>query len=216
MRIDPLFLAFLTSAALIIITPGAATAVVISNAVKGGWSAAVATAVGIAAANASWALACCAALSLVVSQLPLALYVLKWVGGLYLSLLGLQSLWQALSTPIGGAAGAPGPGPGIRLTRTEWSTYAAQGAMTNFLNPAVVIFYVSYLPQFIRTSQSFAGRYLLLAAIHITMAFACHNVYGVTIGGFATAMGRPRVRQAMQAVTGAALFALGANLVRQA
>ena len=214
MTFDPLFFTFLTSAALIIVTPGAATAVVIRNAIAGGHRAALATAAGIAAANASWALVCCVALSLVVSQLPLALLVLKWIGGVYLALLGFQSLWQALTTRPDGADRTIAPGPGIRLTRAEWSTYSVQGAVTNLVNPAIVVFYVSYLPQFIRANQSFVARYLLLAGIHITMAFACHNMYGFTVGGFATAMSRPRVKQAMQVVTGAALFALGVNLLR--
>lgn len=212
-RLDPLFFAFLTSAALIIITPGAATAVVIRNAVAGGRFAALATAGGIAVGSASWAILCCAGLSLVVSRLPSALQVLKWVGGGYLAFLGLQSLREAAAPGTGDPdAPAPSPGAGIRLARADWSAYATQGVITNLLNPALVIFYVSYVPQFIRSNQPFVARYLLLAGIHITMAFACHNVYGFTIGGFATAMSRPRVRRALQIVTGAALLGLGVNL----
>ena len=212
-RFDPLFLAYLTSAALLVITPGAATAVVIKNAVEGGRPAAFVTSVGITFANSTWAVASCAGLSVLVTRAPFVLPVLKWIGGGYLALLGAQSLWQAgrrratdpstqTPDPVGHRPPSVAPVAG----------YATQGAVTNLLNPAAAVFYVSYVPQFIRSTDPFVTTYLFLAAIHVVMAFTCHNMYGLTIGGFAAAMSKPRVKRALEMVTGAALVALGASV----
>lgn len=212
-RFDPLFLAYLTSAALLVITPGAATAVVIKNAVEGGRTAAFVTSVGITFANSTWAVASCAGLSVLITRAPFVLHVLKWVGGGYLVWLGAQSLWHAgRRKATDPSLQVPEPARHRPPSSAPVTGYATQGFVTNLLNPAAAIFYVSYVPQFIRSTEPFVMKYLFLAVIHVVMAFTCHNAYGLTVGGFAAAMAKPRVRRAMQVVTGGALLALGASV----
>jgi threonine/homoserine/homoserine lactone efflux protein len=211
--LTPRFLTFLTATAILVITPGAATAVVIRNAIAGGRAAAFLTAIGVALANMSWAAASCAGLALIIRRYPLALDFVKWAGAVYLAGLGAHGLWTAYAdaedrTP--GAARDQARGAPLSLPAR---TYIAQGNLTNLLNPAAAMFYTSYVPQFVPGRQSFVAAFLALSAVHVVMAFTCHCVYGLTVGGFTQAFSRPSVQRGMQAVSGVALMALGLNLM---
>src|SRR5215216_395217 len=94
--IGPL-IAFIGIAALVICTPGPDTAMTIRNALLGGRSAGLATALGVSTGLAIWALATSAGLvALLVASEPLFLAV-KYAGAAYLIWLGVQSLRAAFS-----------------------------------------------------------------------------------------------------------------------
>ncbi len=210
--LTPRFLTFLTATAILVVTPGAATAVVIRNAIAGGRAAAFLTATGVALANMTWAAGSCAGLSLAIRRYPLALDVVKWAGAVYLACLGAHSLWTA----YWGADGATIDDTARANSDPRGSSarsYVTQGNLTNLLNPAAALFYTSYVPQFVPGRQSFAMAFLGLSAVHVVMAFTCHCFYGITVGGFTETFSRPSVRRGMQAVSGAALMALGLNLM---
>jgi threonine/homoserine/homoserine lactone efflux protein len=211
--LTPRFLTFLTATAILVITPGAATAVVIRNAIAGGRSGAFQTALGVALANTTWAAASCAGLAVIIGRYPLALDIVKWVGAVYLAGLGAYSLWTACTRSKNRAPVASRPLPDEAPPRVPATTYVAQGNLTNLLNPAAAMFYTSYVPQFVPGRQSFAAAFLGLSAVHIVMAFSCHCFYGLTVGGFTHAFSRPAVQRSMEAISGMALMALGINLM---
>ena len=108
-------IAFIGIAALVICTPGPDTAMTIRNALLGGRSAGLATALGVSTGLAIWALATSAGLvALLIASEPLFLAV-KYAGAAYLIWLGLQSLRAAFGpgTPGDRAAG------GSRLAATS-------------------------------------------------------------------------------------------------
>ena len=88
-------LAFVGISALVITTPGPDTAMTIRNALLGGRSAGLSTALGVSTGLAIWALATSAGLAaLLIASEPLFLAV-KYVGAGYLVWLGVQSLRAA-------------------------------------------------------------------------------------------------------------------------
>src|SRR5882672_3801291 len=147
-------LAFLGISALVIMTPGPDTAITIRNTLTGGRAGGVATALGVAAGQAIWALATSAGIvALLVASEPLFLAV-KYAGAAYLVWLGLQSL---------GAAFRPAGQSAIVSTRALTSRGAfSQGLVSDLGNPKMAAFFTSLLPQFAPPdTASFTGLILL-------------------------------------------------------
>jgi threonine/homoserine/homoserine lactone efflux protein len=88
-----------------------------------------------------------------------------------------------------------------------------RGVTTNLLNPPVILFYMTFLPQFIGPQDPFFGRFLVLAATHVSMSLVWLSIYAAALGVLAERMARPRVRQALEALTGTLLVGLGIRLL---
>lgn len=209
------FIAFITFTALFVITPGAATAVVIRNSLNAGRGAGLLTAGGITFANAVYATAAAFGLSAVVVRAPSALQAIRVIGALYLAFLGCHSLWQGLSSSSEtGVQPALGRSTSVDATAPlSVSTWLGQGMLTNFLNPSTIMFYAAFVPQFIRPGTEFRRTFLVIAVIHLLMAFSVYGTYAITIGRFGQALTRPRPRAIVRVVTGVALVALAIQIV---
>jgi len=210
---DARYFAFATLSALLVISPGATFAVVVETALAEGRKAALLTVLGVGIANATLAMAAAFGLSVVFHQWPSALQSVRFAGAVYLSYLGLRGLWMALSpgrwsSPVEKGSGASsrekGPGP---------SSCVMRGVLTNLLNPPVLIFYMTVVPQFIGPHDPFLPRALLLGATHVAMSVVWQGSCGVAIGLAAEHMARPAVRRTLEGITGAVLVALGARLL---
>ncbi|MDO8835121.1 MAG: LysE family translocator [Vicinamibacterales bacterium] len=204
--------AFSGVAALLVLAPGMSTAVVLRNTAEGGKRAGLATALGIALGNTAWAVAAGAGLGVVLGNAPGALDVIRIVGGLCLTWLGARSLGRAWAVKSGQAHNGAGAAPRTRARAA--GTRVGEGAVTNLLNPSIPVFYAATVPQFIGTHDPFVTAFLLLGAIHVSMALACHSLYAVAFGQVATALAARGRAWVLHAATGAALIALAALSVR--
>jgi threonine/homoserine/homoserine lactone efflux protein len=214
---DARYAAFAALSALLVISPGATLAVVIETALAEGRRAALLVASGVGLANATLAMATAFGLSVVFGRWPEALEVVKVAGAAYLGYLGLRGLWRASflgpSVPSGGRK-EPGPSvpPGGRKEPGP-SSLVMRGVLTNLLNPSVVIFYLTVVPQFIGPQDPYLARALLLGATHVAMSVVWQGSCGLAVGLAAEHMGRPSVRRALEGMTGVALVALAARLL---
>jgi threonine/homoserine/homoserine lactone efflux protein len=161
---------------------------------------------GIAAGNAAWGLSAGLGIGVLLSNNPGALGALRLAGAVCLTWLGARSLYRAWSLKRTGAANGPIPLPHTTVPRP--ATMLAEGAITNLLNPSVAVFYIATVPPFIGPGDRFAAAFFVLAAIHVTMALACHSAYALAFGRVAVALAARGRAWAMHAVTGAALLAL--------
>ena len=203
---DSDFRTYAIMAALLVMSPGASMAVVTEMALQRGRFAALLTVMGVNLANSSLALASMLGLSALFHQWPSLLTAVSTGGALYLIYLGLRTLWRAAPTH-GDHGHRSMPGPATQ------SSAIVRGMMTNFLNPSVVLFYMLLLPQFIRASDPFSRRFLLLAATHVSMSILWLTSYALVVGTLSERMAQSRTRRAMELVTGAVLVFLGVRLV---
>ena len=95
MVIDPQFAAYLAFTTVLVITPGSATAIVVRNVLDGGRRQGMAAAFGAAAGNTSYALLSGLGLAAAFARAPLAFTILQITGTVYLTYLGVRSLWLA-------------------------------------------------------------------------------------------------------------------------
>jgi RhtB (resistance to homoserine/threonine) family protein len=198
--VDSRLLAFLAVATLLTITPGADMALVTRNVLRGGLGAGLRTSAGILTGLFVWALLSAIGVAAIVAASATAFTVLKLAGAAYLIYLGVSTLWHSRAAVHAAAAAAPAA-PLRSLYR--------QGLLSNLTNPKVGIFYTSFLPQFVEPGRSVLLWTSWLAAIHIAMGVAWLAVFAWLVARAAHALSRPRVRRALDRVTGTVLVALG-------
>lgn len=207
---DPLFAAYLAFTFLLVVTPGATTAVVIRSTLAGGTRAGLTSAAGAAVGNSSHALAAGVGVAVLVARLPDLLIVLRIAGALYLSWLGLLSLWAAARLPDGGVR-APDL-PALSTARPSGNVRSfREGVTVNLLNPAIASFYLAVVPSFVPPAAP-RGWFAVLAACHVGMAFACHGIWAVALDRLRVLFRRAPARRLLQVGTGVALLALAGRV----
>jgi threonine/homoserine/homoserine lactone efflux protein len=212
-------LAFLGVAAVVICTPGPDTALTIRNALAGGRRAGVATAAGVASGQAVWTVATGVGIAELIQASEPAFLVMKAIGGAYLIFLGLQSLWTAArpSGPGRGpwTAGSPSSGAGlVGRARLSPGRGLRQGVVSNLANPKMAAFFLSLLPQF-ASAEGGAGPILALGLVFCLMTFGWLALYSVVVHRARVALGRARVRRALDGLGGLVLVGFGTRLVLQ-
>jgi threonine/homoserine/homoserine lactone efflux protein len=201
-----MLLAYLTFTFVLVVTPGAATTVVIRNTLDGGRAAGLAAAAGAAVGNTSHATAAGLGLSLLLGRWPAVLGLIRVAGGLYLAWLGLVSFWRASRPSRSGGALAPPMSPDQRRA-SFW-----QGLMVNLLNPPIITFYLVVVPSFMPAGGS-GWYFAVLAAIHVSMAFCCHGAWAVAFDRVRELLTRPLSRRILEAATGVALLGLAVRVL---
>src|SRR5262245_63634681 len=144
MIIDHQIIAFAGIAALLTITPGQDTVLVIRNVMAQGQRAGLLTTFGICCGLFVHATLSAVGLSLILLKSATAFEVVKLLGAAYLIWLGAQSLWQAFH----GSNRVFEKSIPEQRSAKGWPCFV-QGFLTNILNPKVVVFYLAFLPQFI-------------------------------------------------------------------
>jgi threonine/homoserine/homoserine lactone efflux protein len=199
-------LAFLGVAALVIVTPGQDTALTIRNTLAGARRAGIATAAGVSAGQAVWTLATSVGLAAVVAASEPVFQAIKLAGAAYLVVLGLESLRDALR----------------KRARTERTVAAAatprafrQGLLSNLGNPKMAVFFTSLLPQFAPSSGPAFAWLLALGLLFCALTLAWLAAYAVAVARAGDVLRRPRIRRAIDAVTGIVLVAFGLRLAAE-
>lgn len=199
------FTAFLGVVVLVIVTPGPDTALTIRSTLLGGRAAGLATAAGVAAGQAVWALAAAVGIAALVQASQPAFTALRLLGAAYLVLLGLQSLVAAVRGHRRAALDVAACGAGLRP-----AVALRQGLLSNLANPKMAAFFTSLLPQFV-VGPSFAPLFALgLVLCGLTLVWL--SAYAVAVARAGDLLRRPLVRRAIDAVTGAVLVALGLRI----
>jgi threonine/homoserine/homoserine lactone efflux protein len=195
-------LAFLGISLLVICTPGQDTALTIRNTLVGGRAGGIRTAAGVALGQTVWALAASLGLAALLAASEPAFDALRLAGAAYLVLLGLHALRDAVrGRPLPEAAAPPPRTP----------RFLRQGLLSNLANPKMAVFFTGLLPQF---GSSFAVM-LALGVAFAALTLAWLTLYALAVARARHALGRPRVRRALDAVMGTALVAFGVRLASQ-
>jgi threonine/homoserine/homoserine lactone efflux protein len=195
-------IAYIVAAALLTITPGADTLLVVRYAGGRGASAGFAAGAGIIAGTMVWGAIVALGVAALIVANPLLYVLLKWGGALYLVWLGMQLLLPKPDTAIDAPVAA-----------SRLGSPFASGLLTNLLNPKVGVFYLAFLPQFIPPGVAKGPFILLLAAIHGFLGLVWFAVLIVGIGQAATKLRSPRVTNTLSKVTGILFVGFGARLL---
>ncbi|WP_269716555.1 LysE family translocator [Caulobacter sp. NIBR2454] len=197
-------LAFTAAAALLTVTPGLDTAMVLRTAAAEGPRRAALAGLGINIGCLVWGAAVATGLGALLTASQTAFTALKWAGAAYLLWLGLKLILKPrqsfdLSAPGGGASG-------------DDFAWMRRGLLTNLLNPKIGVFYVSLLPQFTPDGVA-AGPFMFgLAVIHVLLSLLWFAVLIMATRPLAAALRKPKVVGALDRLTGGVFIAFGLRL----
>lgn len=195
--------AFTLAAALLTVTPGLDTALVLRTAAAEGSRRALAAGLGICLGCLVWGAVVALGLGALLAASETAYTILKWVGGIYLLCLGLRLILSSRDDFGAGALPATAAGAG---------TWFRRGLLTNLLNPKVGAFYVSFLPQFVPAGADVATTTLLLAAIHALLGLLWFLLLTGAARPVSAALRRPRVIRTLDRLTGGVFVFFGLRL----
>lgn len=200
--------AFAVAAAVVTITPGADMALVARRAIDAGWRRASFTTAGILSGLLVHATASAIGVSAVLLRSATAFTVLKIAGACYLVLLGVLSFRAARRStrePVDAQRAR-------RVARRSARTSFVQGFLNNVLNPKLALFYLAFVPQFVRPGDPVIALTAILVAIHIAMGVVWLAAWAWLVSRASATLMRPRWRAALERLTGAVFVALGLRL----
>jgi threonine/homoserine/homoserine lactone efflux protein len=191
--------AFTCAAALLTITPGLDTALVLRTVVSEGPRRALWCGIGIVTGCFIWAIIVAAGLSGLLLASEVAYDALRLCGAAYLLYVGFKLVFK----------------PRDGFVRDNLHTRGngfVRGALTNLLNPKVGIFYVSFLPLFIPSGVSIAAFILLLGAVHALLGFFWFLTLITAARPLGQWLRRPMVVRLLDRLTGGVFIAFGTRL----
>ncbi|HEJ2440585.1 LysE family translocator [Burkholderia multivorans] len=199
---------FLPAVFLLNVTPGPDTAYIVGRSVAQGRRAGLMSALGISAGCCVHVLACAFGLTALLAASAAAFTAIKLVGAAYLIYLGVRLVLAkpAAATSDAGTASASPAKPLRQLF--------LQGFWTNVLNPKVVLFFVSFFPQFVAADSPHKTlAFLTLGAVFVTMSTIWSGMVAWVAGSVTQRFsGKPGVKKWLDRTVGSAFVGLGLRL----
>jgi threonine/homoserine/homoserine lactone efflux protein len=163
---------FALAAVALLLIPGPAVLYVVNRSVSDGRTAGLAAVAGLSLGNLVHALAAAAGLSAVLATSAAAFNTVKWLGAGYLVYVGVRTLMRP-APPIDDDQ------PGVTPRRAF-----TQGIVVNVLNPKVALFFLSFLPQFIKPAEGHPGlQALVLGLVFVAIGFCTDSCYALLSSG---------------------------------
>lgn len=150
-----LWLALAGAGALISFTPGAGAINTMSNSLNAGFRRSMWGILGQQAALVIHVVIVALGVGVLVASSPTAFNVIRYAGAAYLVYLGVR---QFLSKP-----NLAEEQTAALRNEPAWSIFR-RGLWVNLLNPKAIVFFLAFMPQFIRTEQPLLPQYLVLTA----------------------------------------------------
>ncbi|HEX8216948.1 MAG TPA: LysE family translocator [Allosphingosinicella sp.] len=194
---------FTIAAALMTVTPGLDTALVLRTATVEGARRAYHAGLGICLGCLAWGIVVALGLGALLAASELAYTLLKFAGAAYLVWLGLKLILSSREE-LGAVEEGPRDGGA--------SLWFRRGLLTNLLNPKVGVFYVSFLPQFVPEGSNVTATTLLLAAIHAGLGLAWFAALILATRPIAAALQKPRTIRLLDRTTGAVFLLFAGKL----
>ncbi|CAG9218282.1 Lysine transporter LysE [Paraburkholderia tropica] len=201
---------FVVAVFLLNVTPGPDTAYIVGRSVAQGRSAGLVSALGISAGCCVHALACAFGLTALLAASATAFTVIKLVGACYLVYLGVRLIFAKSEAK---AAAAQADEPRSAAPRPLRQLFLS-GFWTNVLNPKVVLFFVSFFPQFVSVTSPYKVlAFLTLGAVFVLMSWVW-NSFVAWIAGSVTqrVSGKPGIKKWLDRTVGSAFVGLGVKL----
>jgi threonine/homoserine/homoserine lactone efflux protein len=197
--------AFLAAAVLITASPGPDNLMVLSVGMSRGRSKGVVFGLGCALGCLSHTVLAAIGVSALIAASPLAFGALKLCGGLYLVWLGIGALRSRGGAHVDGRAALDESLPKL----------FAKGLFANSINPKVILFFLSFLPQFVVAERGSVSLQTAILGLAFT-AQAC-ILFGL-LGYFSGSVGqwinrRPQAGLWLDRVAGTIFVGLGLRLI---
>ncbi len=152
--------AFVLAGIILNLTPGADTLYILGRSISQGKKAGILSVLGISTGASLHCLFAIFGLSSILAQSAIAFQIVKYIGALYLIYLGIKTLLSKSTDNFEIKDNLSNNRP--------WKIYIS-GIFTNLLNPKVALFFLAFLPQFVKpTYQNDLLPFAILGATFMT------------------------------------------------
>ncbi len=211
-------LIFLPMALLLALAPGPDNLGVLALGVSRGRAEALGFALGCAAGCLNHTLLAALGVSALIAASPLAFTLLQYAGAAYLIWIGLQAL-RSRGASLSQLDAAPAKmddaqqDPG-RFILAGCGPYFKRGLIANAINPKVALFFLAFLPQFVKVGQWPAAAQIAIFGIFFALVaasvFCAIALSAARLGHWLR--GRERLALWLDRATGGLFIALGLRL----
>lgn len=186
--------------------PGPATLLTVARATSSGTKVGIATGVGIAAGDVVHTFMAIIGISAVIAASATLFSIVKYVGAAYLVYLGIQAILA--KTPSDPTARA--------LPITAQKAFR-QAILAEVLNPKTALFFLAFLPQFVRPENgSVALQLMVLGIVFVLMGLLSTVAFAASAASLGNFLRRnPVVLKWQGKVVGGIYCALGVRLALQ-
>ena len=200
---------FILSVLLLLITPGPDMAYIVGQSVAYGRRAGIISATGVALGSCAHAVASVIGLTALITASPVMFSMIKYLGAVYLVFLGGKMLLES----YGSKSEAHSEKPPIK-TKASLAGLLSRGFATTLTNPKVLLFFVSFFPQFVTPSgEHHAASFLVLGLTYALVAFLTDVTFALLAGSAAGAMSHnTSLKRSIDRIVGVAFIALGIKL----
>ncbi len=199
------FLGFLLAAMLITASPGPDNLMVLGVGISRGRKQGIAFGLGCALGCLSHTVLATLGVSALIAASPLAFTTLKICGGLYLVWLGAQAWRSSGATKV----------EKLAASNESFRHLFAKGLFANAINPKVVLFFLSFLPQFVIVERgAVSWQTAQLGLVFTAQAVLLFGLLGYFSGAVGQWLGRtPRAGLWLDRIAGTVFVALGLRLI---
>lgn len=195
---------FLTTAVVMICTPGPDIIYVSTRGIAQGRNVALLSTLGVCIGYIAHTALAVLGLSALLQASTTAFEIVRYAGACYLLYLGIRTLLSKESLIPANNESKP-----VERGKIVW-----QGVITSILNPKGILFFVAFLPQFVDAHSGQVPLQMLVYGLSFTIL--CLLIYGM-IGYFAGGLGnklarQPRVADFMKWFSGSVLIGLGLRM----
>ncbi|MGL5202782.1 LysE family translocator [Cetobacterium sp.] len=156
-------LSFLFSSLAVAATPGIATVYVLNNSASLGRREGIISALGIMTGGMIYNIIAAVGLSSLIYLFPNLLSAIKIGGGLYLIYAGIMTLIsKSIESPD-------------NINSVKNNCYL-KGIITNLANPKILLFFVTFIPQFVKNTDNYGMEFIMLGSTYLLveiMWFIC-------------------------------------------
>jgi RhtB (resistance to homoserine/threonine) family protein len=160
MESTPYWLLFFSAAFAINISPGPDMIYILSKTIAQGKKIGIASSLGVCTGALVHVFAAALGLSAILATSAIAFSIVKFIGAAYLIYLGIQALRsKGISFEMPDRK---------RIDTTAWKAFR-QGAIVDIFNPKVAIFFMAFLPQFIRPELGHNSAQIIILGVLVDL-----------------------------------------------
>ena len=201
-------LAFLAVSALITLAPGPDNLMVLSQSLSRGPMAGCGLALGCALGCFTHTLWATLGVSAALASSPMLFTALKLAGSAYLLWLGIAALQSGGSRLVAAEA---------RLPAEPWPRYLRRGFVANAINPKVGLFFLAFMPQFVRAEAGHPTlQMVILGALFVLQTILIFGLFALAAGQLGKLLARRAgLGRGLERATGVVFIALAVRLALQ-
>ncbi|WP_077214493.1 LysE family translocator [Bacillus dakarensis] len=206
---------FIFVSLIIIMTPGPDFILITKNALTINRYAGRMTSYGVVTGHIIYATASILGFTAIIAKSIVLFEVIKYTGGVYLLYLGIKAILSSIknkekeNTEIKSNLEAELQ---VAQKNSKTKTSYFQGLASTLLNPKAIMFYISFLPQFIDLKGNIILQSMILAGLFIITVLLWFTLYLYILTYISSWFKKPSVERIFDRFSGIALIYLGIKL----